>query len=568
MVTYHDSLPLLYSCTFGVTFSEALTVFHPVVEYCGCSISDGAFVDIVITGHHLHYDPRVYITVAEAIVRAKVVSSGPTKIVVTVAIFDAIPADLLSSVDEINLTVSIATDFGFHADLECSCSIPTDISMLSSAPPARKSDLWLWSAPLQLLQAGIVVESVITCGLPGEPFTPCNSTGAFSELEHIADTLIQVLPTSANTSIFSRVAKAARAVQAGSKQQPLAISQVVRRESQLNGIISEHQQSDDTCAKLKTTLQPWTSRIASSLPWLADDAAYIAKLRSLLVFIAFDEQVELGTKFTASIPMMESTLYGFVVRFLRKESLRSIKVTDQLLATVTFQSFYNSFLPVLQKRANSPVEWLLDAAALWSCCISFQLRVSYLFSKLVIVSGVRGSGSSSILRELSEAVREIDTMLDNSNREIPFVIRRTTRIDHVRDVLQLGLAASVLVVGELPDLESRKLPGLFRQVQSGVVNPQTQRVFPVVSKMDECIGLGAQLAKGGSVDDAYAKAKQLLQEKCRGYNEEFWTLGHAELIAVEPRPDFEGLDEAAALAACMLIRSDSLEALRRALKKN
>ena len=561
-----ESLPIIYAAVNDVDVGKATEAFAPSVENCGCSISDGAFMDVVVTGQHLHLEPKIFISVGGSIVPVKVVSCAPTKIVGSTTIL-ALPQSVALR-GELDVEVSITTSFGSEMNRSCTCTVPSELAALATTQAGGRGgpDAWLRGPPVVMLQNSVVVEALLTSITSGQ-FHPCPSTRILAEVEHVADILHSAIPSNVNVSIFARVANAAaRAVQSGPLP-PIPLPKIAKREF-LATTLAEFLRNDEPTSKLRLQFSPWITRIVTAMPWL-EEAAYTARLKVLLQFLLGTDSNAVAERCgQAPLLLVESALHGLIFRLLRRLSQRSMKATDRLPAVLSFEAFYDAMIPVLQKRGVvPPSEILLDAAFLWTSSMMFQLRRDYLFSKLVVVTGSHGSGRTTVTNELKKLSKELaDISVDR--REMMILVRRSTRPLLIRDVLQLGLPMSLVVTGEVTDVESFDVVEMFRMLKNSAVCPSTQHLHPVVTKIDECLD-DATSGDGATADGTTTtpmewckRARSVLERKCATISREFMTADGAVLLAVQPKPHFKGiLDSSEAAAVCRELHGESQRVL-------
>ncbi|ORC89102.1 Trypanosoma vivax [Trypanosoma theileri] len=475
----------------------------PVINTLDHTLEDGVVVCLSIKGSNLQYRPHMCVSTRSGWpVNVSVTSVNPRHVTATFSLVEIMYLE--SSVrhkplKRLQIDIAFLTDVGYTSFENYTIKLPGDISEILFFQTQKKlPSSWLFSQPMNLIDNAIVIEPFLTTTkimeTRGIGFTPQISTYILGEIATIAELTNHYIAKKQSVNILTFVANvAAKVSNSGMPQQamtPMNIQIPPRREATLfEKVLGEYVISKKrTVSTLLSKLTSWKQKLQQGLPWL-NDAKYVEKLRLLLSI--FDK---IPPSRDIPIVSLELSLLTHLLQYLRNTcGVTNINHLKSLHQIMSFEAFYQQvhplFLASIPASENAAIEILLESAALWTVCLIFHLRSSYLFMHLVAVTGCPGSGCTTICNTIAHLSAEEKYTFKLSERLRNVVIRRTAEyeLDDLKEVLILGLSATVIVVGEFADIKGLGYKATWSSIERSLRNNKKQQILTFLSKVDELV---------------------------------------------------------------------------------
>lgn len=205
--------------------------------------------------------------------------------------------------------------------------------------------------------------------------------------------------------------------------------------------------------------------------------------------------------------------------------MRSLSEDFIITERLTFREFFALthplFLPVGPAAAageETEAVVVSEVCFLWAVCILLQLRHEHTTAAhfLVAVTGCRGSGCSTVATALTAVCNELTTMSGLANSGLPRILVKQvpeSALVLLRELMSLGMATSVVVTAELPDMGGLAFTAITRSLRSSVTDPLRQPINVVLTKVDERLSFPA--TKDGSVGSRESQVAELVRAAVR-----------------------------------------------------
>ncbi|RNF15090.1 Trypanosoma vivax [Trypanosoma conorhini] len=498
----------------------------PAIKAVAHTVEDGVMVCLHITGANLQYRPQLCASSHGGWpTQVSVTRVGPRQIGATFSLVGMLSMESsrrLKPLRRLRVDFALLTDIGCTSYVNYTIDVPADVAELIFLEDRSKiPHAWIFSHPTNLIDNAIVIEPLLTTPTLKEPrkfeLPRQTSTELLEALASIGEVASYYAVKKQSAGLLGFVANVAAKVSSSSMvsqaMTPMAIEAPPTSERVLERKLGEYVHSKKRAvSSLLSGLATWKQRLHQGLPWMSD-TKYRDKLRYLWSVLEKAPPAP-----GASLVLLEISLFTHVLRFLRSTcGMANLNHLISLHHYMSFEKFYHFVHPLFLASAptleNAALVIVLESAALWAVCLIFHLRCSYLFRHLVAVTGCTGCGCTTMCNALTRLCVEQDYGFRSSQRVRNILICRAVEdeLDDLKEVLQLGVSATVVVVGEFADIKGMAYKAIWGSLRRSVRNAESQRIYAFLSKVDELVGLCSGGGSSGSSSGEFEKDGDLVE---------------------------------------------------------
>ncbi|ESL06873.1 hypothetical protein TRSC58_05446 [Trypanosoma rangeli SC58] len=478
-------------------------VLLPAIKTVEHTVEDGVVVCLHITGTNLQYRPQICVSSHGGWpAQVSVTHVSPRQINATFSLVEMLSMESsrrLKPLRRLRVDFAFLTDLGHTSYLNYTIDVPEDVAELIFLENRNEiPHAWIFSQPMNLIDNAIIIEPLLTTPMTKErrkfELARQASTEILEALSSISEVASYYVIKKQNVGLLGFVANVAAKVSTSSMTSqamtPMAIEAPLTRERVFEKKLGEYINSKKRAvSSLLSNLAGWKQQLHQGLPWMTD-THYRDKLCSLFSVLEKTRPAP-----GASLVSLEISLFTFVLRFLRNTcGVANLQHLISLHHYMNFEKFYQLVYPLFLASTptleNAAFVIVLESAALWAVCLIFHLRCSYLFKHLIVVTGCGGCGCTTICNALSRLCMEQDYSFRSSQRVRNIWICHSveSELDDLKEVLLLGVSATVVVVGEFADITGMGYKATLGSLRRSVRNATNQRIYAFLSKVDELVG--------------------------------------------------------------------------------
>lgn len=445
----------------------------PHIAAASCLLDEAGILTVTLRGTNLQHSPHALCLCDPGAtpVEMKIVSNKSdaqcwSGCAVT-SIFHASAVNSGGHPATLSIQFFLHTDMGTEETVTLSVEMPPVLGRLlqCAVQPRTHPRSWVCAFPAILLQSHLELISFTTgCGRTAVRLLSAMATASEIAAHQQANRHLQ-------TGLFAFVANMAARVTAPTDSSLPAVKIPPLTEARF---LERTLQESPPC-DIMNRLQPWVTRMVRRIPGLVD-ACYKAKLQWLMLILG-------GTDTYVDYPLV--VVEWMVQHRVRMHLQRCVDVSDafpteRISDCMSFEKFYDRTVGLFLPCDGDGVAQ--DVIFLWAVVLVAELRIIYLTTRFVAVTGCRGSGCSTIATALVEHLTV--GRRDYRDTQVVCVVPEQ-ELSRLQSALRLGMCITTLVVGELPDFIGSTISALAKALRSRQTDEANQPVHLVMSKVDE-----------------------------------------------------------------------------------